>query len=160
MGIWLVLESITVIPRFFISAVFIDSNSTAQDYVLTLAQLFLTIGIYLLVLRLFILKPSWLIDKLHLERGFEENKIDLNIRASTILSITTIVIGGLMFIEGLPELCRQVFEFFQQKTIFRESPTSGWVIFYSIKTVFGYLLMKNSNQVVAFINKQTNSTTK
>jgi hypothetical protein len=155
LGIWLVLDSVTVIPQFFSTLFFTDPNDTAQSFALTAALLLLTIGIYIFILRLFVFKTAWLIDKLHLDKGFNEERIDLNVQLSTVLTITTIVIGGLMFVDSLPQLCKQTFMFFQQKNMFRESPTSGWIIFHLVKTILGYLLMTNSKQVVAFIEKQT-----
>ena len=155
LGIWLVLDSVTVIPQFFSTLFYVDPNDTAQSFSLTAALLLLTIGIYIFILRLFVFKTAWLIDKLHLDKGFDEEKIDLNVQLSTVLTVTTIVIGGLMFVDSLPQLCKQTFVFFQQKNMFRESPTSGWIIFHLVKTILGYLLMTNSKQVVAFIEKQT-----
>lgn len=114
-----------------------------------------SIGIYIFILRLFVFRTAWLIDKLQLDKGFEEEKIDLNIQLSTVLTVATIVIGGLMFVDSLPQLCKQIFMSLQQKNMFRESPTSGWIIFHLVKTVLGYLLMTNSKLVIAFIDKQT-----
>jgi len=160
LGVWLVLGSVTVIPQFFLTLISVGSNDTAQNFALAAALLLLLIGIYIFILRLFVFKTAWLIDKLHLDKGFEEEKIDLNVQLSTVLTVTTIVIGGLMFVDSLPQLCKQAFEFFQQRSIFRESPTSGWIIFHFVNAILGYLLMTNSKQVVEFIYKQTNSNTK
>jgi hypothetical protein len=60
-----------------------------------------------------------------------------------------------MFVDSLPELCRQVFVTFQQKSMFRENPSSGWIIFHLAKTIVGYILMTNSQAVVKFIDKQS-----
>ena len=157
LGIWLVLDSITVIPQFLSALPFFGANNDDNIFGIgvVIGLLLLTIGIYIFILRLFVFKTAWLIDKLQLDKGFEEDKLDLNVQLSTILTVATIVIGGLMFIDGLPQLCRQIFVFFQQKNIFRESPTSVWIIFHLVKTILGYLLMTNSKQVVAFIDKQT-----
>jgi len=157
LGIWLVLDSITVIPQFLSTLPFFGTNNDDNIFGvgIVLALLLLTIGVYIFILHLFVFKTAWLIDKLHLDKGFEEDKIDLNVQLSTILTVTTIVIGGLIFIDGLPELCRQIFVFFQQKNVFRENPTSAWIIFHLVKTILGYLLMTNSKQVVAFFDKQT-----
>lgn len=155
LGIWLVLDSVTIIPQFVLTFFSAGSNDTAQNFVLAAALLLLTIGIYIFILRLFVFKTAWLIDKLHLDKGFNEEKIDLNVQLSTVLTVTTIVLGGLMFVESLPQFCKQTFEFFQQKNIFRESPSSGWIIFHFVNTIIGYLIMTNSKQVVEFISKQT-----
>lgn len=155
LGIWLLLSSLTVVPQFLSTLYYVDPNEAAQNIALTIALILLTIGFYVLVLLLFVFKTAWLIDKLHLDKGFEEEKIDLNIQLSTVLTVAIIVFGGIMFIDSLPQLCRQTFAFFQQKSIFRKNPTSGWIIFYLVKTILSYLLMTNSKQVVAFINKRT-----
>ena len=155
LGIWLVLGSVTVIPQFFLTSISVGSNKTAENFALVAALLLLTIGIYIFILQLFVFKTSWLIDKLHLDKGFDEEKLDLNVQLSTVLTVTTIVLGGLMFVDSLPQLCKQTFKFFQEGDIFSESPTSGWIIFHFVNTILGYLLMTNSKQVVEFIHKQT-----
>ncbi|MBK7389082.1 MAG: hypothetical protein IPI23_08430 [Bacteroidetes bacterium] len=153
LGIWLVLDSVTVIPQFISSLFYPDPYDTGLGLPLSIAVLLLTIGVYLFILRLFVFKTAWLIDKLHLEKGFDEEKIVLNVQLTTVLTVTTIVIGGLMFVDSLPALCKEIFVFLQQKNIFRENPESGWIIFHLVKTILSYLLMTNSKQVVAFINK-------
>ncbi len=156
LGIWLVLDSLTVVPQFLTALPFYGNNYDENIWSLLamVAMLLVTITMYILILWLFVFKTSWLIDKLHLDRGFVEERIEFKIERSTVLSIATIVLGGLMFIDSLPQLCRQVFVFFQQKTLFGESPNTGFIIFHSVKTVIGYLLMTNSQYVVNFIDRQ------
>ncbi|MCJ0743905.1 hypothetical protein [Pedobacter montanisoli] len=156
LGIWLILGSITVIPQFL--SVFYytySNNNTIQDIALTIVLLLLTISVYILILRLLVFKTDWIIDKLRLDKGFNEEEINLNIQLQTILRIAIIVIGGIMCIDSLPQLCQQIFVFFQQKNVFGESPSSGWIIFHFIKGLIGYLLMTNSRSIVAFIDKQS-----
>jgi hypothetical protein len=103
---------------------------------------------------LFVFKTAWLIDKLHLEKGFSEERIEFNIPHSTVLSIAIILIGGLMFVDSLPQLCRQIFSYFQQKDMFMQNISSGWIIFQFVKTIIGYLLMTNSRFIVNFIDRK------
>ncbi|MBL0074339.1 MAG: hypothetical protein IPP34_22105 [Bacteroidetes bacterium] len=117
LGIWLVLDSVTVIPQFISSLFYPDPYDTGLGLPLSIAVLLLTIGVYLFILRLFVFKTAWLIDKLHLDKGFEEEKIDLNVQLTTVLTVTTIVIGGLMFVDSFPKLCKEIFVFLQQKNI-------------------------------------------
>ena len=157
-GIWLVFGSLTVIPQFLSAFPYFGGGEEDNIIVLGLVigVLLLTIGIYLIILRLFVFRTSWLIEKLQLEKGFTEDKIEINISQSRVMQIATIVIGGFIFAESLPDLCKQIFVFFQQKSLFRESPSSAWIIFHFIKTFIGYLLMTNSQNVVDFINKKSN----
>ena len=152
LGIWLVLESITVISQFFSALFYIDA---ADSIVMSIASILMVVGLYIFILWLFVFKTAWLIDKLQLEKGFSEEKMELNIQRSTVLSIAVIVVGGIMFVDSLPQLCKHIFVFFQQTNMFRESPTSGWIIFYLAKTGAGYLLMIKSQWVVSFIERQS-----
>jgi hypothetical protein len=156
LGIWLVLQGVVVLPQVISAIPFFGRNNNenllATLYVLGLVLL--TFCFYIFVLRLFVFKTSWLIDKLKLENGFNEERIEFNIKNSSILTIAIIVIGGLIFVDSFPLFCRQVFKFFQQKNMFNESPSSGWIIFELVKTIIGYLLMTNSKLIVKFIEKQ------
>jgi len=156
LGIWLVLDSFKVIPQFISSLYSFSENSemTMQLFVMTFIYLLSTIGIYIFVLWLFVFRTSWLIDKLHLEKGFSEERIEFNIPRSTVLSIAIIILGGLMFVDSLPQLCNQTISFLQQKNMFRLDPKAGWIIFHLVKIVIGFLLMTNSQFVVNFIDKK------
>jgi len=156
LGIWLVLSLLTVIPQFVRLLTFFGTNSQGRllGIGITVALFLLTIGIYALILRLFVFKTDWLIDKLRLDKGFPEEKIELIIQRSTVFTIATIVIGGIIFVDSFPLFCQQVLLFIQQDNLFRESPKSGWMIFYLVKTILGYLLMTNSQFVVKLIDKQ------
>ena len=157
LGIWLVISFLTVIPQFLTIIPIFQSKISDNPFGLVAyvaSILIITIGIYIFVLRLFVFKTSWLIDKLHLEKGFEEEKIELNIQRSTVFTIATIVIGGIIFVDSLPHLCRLTIGFIKENNPIRESPNLVWFIFYLVKTIIGYLLMTNSQFVASFINKQ------
>jgi len=157
-GFFLVLNGVNLLMQSFamLSAV----NTMSKDNLLGFALIvILTILIYLFVLWLFVFKTSWLIDKLHLARGFEDEKVETNIELTNILSVAIIVIGGMLLIQSLPRLCQQIFTFFQMKSmnIEQESQTKGWIILYFIQVCLGYLLMTNSNRITNFINKRASS---
>ena len=155
LGIWLVLDCLTVIPQFFSTVFFTNGNTNIQTTAMWIGLMLLTIAFYFLVLRVFVFKTSWIIDKLNLDKNFTEEKIDLNISSNTVLRIATLMIGGYILVESLPALCKQVFSFYQQKSIFKEYPSSGWIIYHFIKSLIGYLLLTNSKTIVEFINNQT-----
>lgn len=157
LGIWLILSGLTVISQFISAFMFFGENH--QDKLLGViyiaSLMLLTVGVYFVVLKLFVFNSNWIIDKLKLDKGFQEEKIDLSITLKTVLTIATIVIGGIIFVDALPMLCKQFFTFIQQKSDFREDPQFMWLIFYSVKASIGYLIMTNSKSVVDFIHKET-----
>ena len=154
LGIYLLFGSLTVVPQSISTMFFAGVGDNSNGLIMSILIIALITAIYIFILIVFIFKTSWLIEKLRLEKGFSEDKIDLSIANSQIFSIAIIVIGGLMFIDSLPIFCKHIFTNFQQKALFNQSPESGWVIFYFVKTVVGYLLMTNSKFLVAFIVKK------
>ncbi|HBZ65767.1 MAG TPA: hypothetical protein DEO70_02945 [Bacteroidales bacterium] len=157
LGISLVLSSLTVFPQFLAALPFFGSNygDNVFGVGLIFGLLLLTIALYIFVLWLFVFKTAWLIDKLHLDKGFTDNRIELNIQQSTVLTVAVIVVGGLIFVDSFPQLCRQTFIFFQVNDLLKEDPNSGWIIFQLVKTIIGYLLMTNSQLVIKFIDRET-----
>jgi hypothetical protein len=155
LGLWLVLKSVIIIPQFFSSLFSINANDDyVQRFAISIFCLLLIIAGYIFILWLFVFKTAWLISKLQLEKGFTEEKIELHIQRPTVLMIAVIILGGIIFVDTLPQLCQQLFEFFQQKNTFKASPDSGWIIFSLVKVTIGYLLMTNSQIVINFIEKQ------
>ena len=145
LGIWLVINGITTLTQF-ISAVSYLSFNEKENFLafLYIAVLFiLIIGVYYSIFRFFVFKTSWIIDKLKLENGFAEGNIGLTMNGSSVI-----------FINSFPLFCKEIFNYFQQKRMFNENYSSGWIVLHFVKSVLGYLLMTNSTFVVRFIEKQ------
>lgn len=157
LGIWLILSGLTVFAQFISAFSFFGNNQQDNFFaaIYIIGLLLLTFGLYFVILKLLVFNSNWVIDKLKLDKGFQEENLDLNIKLKTVLSIATIVIGGLILVDALPMLCKQIFSFVQQKSVFREDPQFSWIVFYSIKTLIGYLLMTNSQKVINYIDKKT-----
>ena len=152
-GLALVIQGVSLIT-YSISVLTISGN-IQETMIMYILGTILTVIFYFLILWLFVFKTTWLIDKLSLEKGFEEEKIEINAKQSNILSIAIIVIGGIILIDSLPQLCTQIFVFFQQKSLWVENTTTSWIFLYFGKAILGYILMTNSKPIVAFINKRT-----
>jgi hypothetical protein len=156
-GLYLVLGLLVLLQPIYLltshSSTFTNPN-ILEEFFIILG----TIGIYILIISLLVFRTEWIIDKLHLDKGFTEEKIEFNISKTVVLTIATIVLGGLLFIDALPALCKQIFSYlqlYQQKSMYHENPSFGWIIFYVVKIVLGYLLMTKSHYVVSLIEKET-----
>ena len=154
LGLLLILGALTIIPQWISS---IYSTYQIGDFesltILTLI-LFLTLIVYYFVFKLCVFKTSWIIEKLKLAKNFETENIDLNSKSFIIISIATIVIGGLMVVDNIPILLKEIFVFFQQESLFKDYPNAGWILFHFIKVIIGYLLMTNSNRIAKLIENQ------
>jgi hypothetical protein len=159
-GIYLIIEAIAFLPQL-ISTMYMYgrqmSESSLQDTLESGFFILLAVGTYLLILRYCLFKTDWIIDKLHLDRGFTEEKFEINIHRSTVLKIAVIVIGGVMVVDSLPLLCKQVFSYIQMSKIntsFKEIQSSGWITYYFVKFFVGFSLISASRLIVNFIERK------
>ncbi|RED27095.1 hypothetical protein BD847_1028 [Flavobacterium cutihirudinis] len=153
LGLWMVYRILTVLPELISNLYFIYENGDSKNLVVLFSSILIAILFFCLIIRTFLFKTLWIIEKLKLEKGFETETIEIQSNENKIIAIALIVIGGFIFIENLPILLREIAVFFHDKTQFKDYPKSGWIIFYLCKSVLGYLLMTNSFRVASFIKK-------
>ncbi|TPD66079.1 hypothetical protein [Flavobacterium microcysteis] len=154
-GLWLLFGFFSVIPQFFSMISFVDGGIDFQSLLLLSVGLCATIIILVIIIRLFLFKTSWIIEKLKLKDNFKEERIDLTIKSTTVLTIAIIVIGALILIESLPSFCSDLISFLQQKELLKDYPQTGWLIYHFIKIIFGYLLLTNAKNFTKFIEKES-----
>lgn len=157
LGIWLILSGFGVIPQFIWAFSIFENmpdGKITPGLIYIAVLLFISVAVFILILWLFVFRSDWIISKLKLDKGFDDEKIDLNIRLNTALTIAVTVIGGLMFADALPQLLRNIYSAFQHDELVRKDPTTPLLIMYLVKTIIGYLLMTNSRFVTRFIAKQ------
>ncbi|OMQ09058.1 hypothetical protein [[Flexibacter] sp. ATCC 35103] len=154
LGLILISQTITIIPEWISSIYFIYENGDTKNLIILIFSILLVLFILYLIFRFFLFKANWIIDKLRLDKGFENDWIELNSSQNKIISIAIIIIGGFMFIQNVPIIFKEFFIFFQQKILFKDYPKSGWIIFYFCKAIMGYLLITNSFRIARFIDKQ------
>ena len=159
-GLLLLLSSFSIIPQFISTLSFSNGSLDFQSLLFIWLMLFGSIAVYILIIRLFLFKAEWIVDKLKLEKSFNEERINIEIRSSTVLTIAIIVIGGLTIIESLPSFCSKLFIFLQQKMLFKDYPDSHWLIFHFIKIIIGYLLLTNGKRFAEYIEKGSDEKTK
>lgn len=154
LGLILIFQAITIIPEWISSIYFLYENGDTKNLSVLIFSVLLVLFIFYLISRFLLFKAHWIIDKLKLDKGFENDTIELNSGQNRIISIAIIIIGSYMLIQNIPILFREFFIFFQQKILFKDYPKSGWIIFYFCKTIIGYLLMTNSFRIAKLIEKQ------
>ncbi|SRR5690554_3912352 len=152
-GLWFLLSCISIIPQFLSAFQFTNGTLDTEVLILIWLSLFGIIIIYVLLIRLFLFKTDWIIEKLKLENNFTEERIDVNIKSSTILTISIIVIGGLILVESIPSFFSLLFDFFQQRVLFEKYHEASWLIFHFIKIIIGYLLMTKVKSITNYIEK-------
>ncbi|MDB4926104.1 hypothetical protein [Mucilaginibacter sp.] len=112
--------------------------------------------VYITILGLCIFKTDWIIDKLQLDKGYNDERFEFNIHRSTILKIVVMVIGGLLIADSFPLFCQQLLAYFQQSNTlvykkFTDSPISKYIVFYLLKTFIGFFMLTCSRMIVNYI---------
>lgn len=154
-GLWLLFSCISVVPQFFSMISSINGSIDFQNLLLLLVMSCMTIIFLVIIIWLFLFKTGWIIERLKLKDNFKEERIDITIKSTTVLTISIIIIGALILIESLPSFCSTLITFLQQKELLKDYPQTGWLIYHLIKIIIGYLLLTNAKNFTKFIEKES-----
>jgi hypothetical protein len=153
LGVFFIKDFLAAIPQVLSAILYLTNSDTRSEGIWTLLTIFLILIIYWFVCYYLIFKTELIIDVLHLDKGFDQETFPLNIHRSTILSISIIVIGGLLVADELPNLCRQLFAYFQETrlTYGYTKPNIAYSVVSAAKIIIGFVLMTGQRQIVNFI---------
>jgi hypothetical protein len=158
LGIYIILESLTSIPQLLTFVWGLMAQRAQSDslniYLIEIAYFILEIAVFATVLYYCLFKTDWIIDKLKLDQGFQDERFELTMHRSTILKIAIMVIGGLLLIDSFPFLCKNLLECLQMTTVYggyAKNPNLFYVALYLIKSFIGYFLLTCSRMIVNFI---------
>jgi hypothetical protein len=153
LGIFFIKDFLATIPQLLSVFLYLTNSDTTTEAVWTLITTLLILFVYGLVCYYLIFRTNFIIDKLKLDKGFDQETIPLNIHRSTILSISLIVIGGIIIADEIPNLCRQLFAYFQEKrmTYGMTTPAISYSVLSAAKIVIGILLIGYQKPIVNFI---------
>lgn len=155
-GLWLLFGCITLIPQFYETIAPTFSSYRVEEMLYVWLIVLVNVFIFFVGLHIFLFKTDWILRILKLDKGFSEDRIDTNIKSTTILKIGVIVIGSLLIIEAIPEFCASLFQFFQQSALFHKYPGSDYLILNFVKLILGYFLLTNFKTLVELIEKKSN----
>ena len=156
LGIFFIKDILATVPQLLSIILYLTKADTVEEAIWTLVTTILILFVYGLVSYYLIFKSDLIINKLKLDKGFDQETIPLNLHRSTILSISIIVIGGLLVADEIPNLCHQLFAYFQEKrmTYGQTSPSISYSVLAGAKIIIGLLLIGNQRQIVNFIERK------
>lgn len=133
---------------------------------------FLIFLFVILMFWLLIKKAPIIVEKLNLAKGFEDDRIELsNLESLSILKIAVILIGGMFFIDNLPNLLSECYRMFMQigaeKGLIKNPPVYQQmyrVDYFNLaiivmNLIIGYLLISNYKWIAEKFTKSENSST-
>ena len=137
LGILFIQDILAITPQLLSMILYFEKGYGISEPVWTFIFTILILLMYGVVSYYLIFKSDVIIDKLRLDKGFDQETIQINVHRSTILSISTIVIGGIMVVDEIPNFCRQLFAYSQQKrmTYGQTSPTLSYTVLAGTKVL-------------------------
>lgn len=152
LGILFIKDILATLPQL-LSVFYMIKYNQDGAIGMTVAITLLMLLIYIVVAYYLIFKSEWIIDKLKLDQGFSQDNFPLNMHRSTILGISIIIIGGYLVADEIPNLCRELYAYFQEKrmTFGQTNPTFSYSILSAVKIIIGFLLIGNQRIIVNFI---------
>ncbi len=156
-GLYMILEFLAGVPAMLsYGSMFGRWNfSEIMNFLLVVPGVIL---LYYIIIRLLLFKGSWIIDKLSLDKHFDQEIIDIKIDSLAVVQIAIIVLGGLLFIDTLPTLIKEIILIAKSKqegSIIRDSGF-GYLVYWVCKFTLGYLLLTNSKSITIWIDKKNN----
>jgi hypothetical protein len=153
LGLFFIRDFLALVPQVLSVFIYFTKTDTISEAIWTFASTLAMLFVYGFVSYYLIFKTETIIDKLRLDSGFDQDIIPLSIHRSTILSISIIVIGGYIVAEEIPEFCRQMFAYYQEKrmTYGQANPKIQYSILSAVKIIIGFLLMAEQRKIVNFI---------
>ncbi|HZY39563.1 MAG TPA: hypothetical protein VFE53_23065 [Mucilaginibacter sp.] len=120
---------------------------------------FFSISIYLFMVIAFLFRTGWLIDLLKLDRSVKEEKLELRIHRSTVLTITVLLSGILLFVDSLPQFLKEFYGYYQYQKMtelgrFTDYPRTSFIIVQLAKLFISILLVGANRPVVNFIERK------
>jgi hypothetical protein len=153
-GLIFLLNSLSVISNSVFSSYITvrqTGGNTSTIFILILPTAF----VFLFLIFLFLFKAHWLVKVLRLEKGFGEERLELNMTFTKVINIGIIIISGIILANSVPQFCYQLFNLIRDKIPFGENKDFGYLIIDTVKIIIATAFLLNSKAVTAIISKST-----
>jgi NADH:ubiquinone oxidoreductase subunit 5 (subunit L)/multisubunit Na+/H+ antiporter MnhA subunit len=157
--IYIIPQLVSTIPYFTKSDNFGEAQNT-NDVLLPFLVTLVILAFYVFVIYLLLFRTNNIVNKLQLDKGFDQEEFSFNISSSLVLTIALIVIGGVILTNEIPNFCRNVFAYFQEKSLTHgmTKPNYSYIITAAVKIILGLLIIGERKRIVGFIeNRKTNT---
>jgi len=155
-GLFFLREILNSIPQL-ISAILMlfRPEDFTEGLFIFLGGLFI-LAFYIALTYQLIFKTLFLVDKLKLDKDFNDQIFDFKIPLQEVLTISLIVIAGVILVNQIPYLVKEIFEIVQtRKLSFGSTKTDySYIIISTVKIVIAALLIGERQRIVEFITSR------
>ncbi len=152
-GLYFLVEAITLLPQ---SILIIYSNGLFEKPIMAISIVLLTALAFYLLIKFLIFSPGIIIEKLKLDRGFQEEAINMELHSKQLIQVCFIIFGAIQFINSFPEFCREIYRYVQSKETMLSDPSTEYILVNGLHVLFGYLLLSRSKDISDIIDSKCN----
>jgi hypothetical protein len=161
-GILFLRDFLVEVPQF-ISMI----SMTVNGYDSALSPLFailLSVGIFGYLAYLLLFRTEWLIEKLNLLSGIDEDVFSFHLHRSATLTIVVLIIGAMMVVDAVPLLVRQLLLLFQYARIqsgfpnLSPKPDYSLLITYAVQWIAGLVIIGYQRRIVSYLELKRRET--
>ena len=166
-GLFFLREILNAIPQVISSLVQFISISEIEPGIATLVLSLLILAFYTLLVIQLLFKTNKIIDALKLDQGFAEMDLSLNekervpiaLTSSSIFTMALIVIAGVILLDEIPNLCRQIYLYVDQAhfKFSTAKPDFSYFIFSIAKILIALLIIGERKRIIDFIENRKSS---
>jgi hypothetical protein len=148
-----VITLFSVVPQNISSLYFGDESTYVILWVLAVLGIVISLFLFLLF------KSDYIIDKLKLDKGFDEEQIILgDLNNENVFKLALIIIGGFLVIDYTPNLLFDMVNAFKLKATYTSIEGTNVDYFQIsigiINVIIGYLFITNYKSIANYLNKK------
>jgi hypothetical protein len=154
-------EVVYIIPQLISSISLLttndfDNNQNASYGVAGFVLPLTILAFYIFIIYQLLFKTNGIINKLKLDKGFNQEEFSFNLSESMVLTVALIVIGGVILTDEIPTLCRNIFSYFQEKSLTHgmTKPNYSYIIISAVKVIIGFLIIGERPRIVEFAERR------
>ncbi len=160
-GLYITWKILILLPSLIALIPFASNYGADPDRVI-LTCIFVLIGVAVIfLLALYCLfRTDGVIKTLRLVKGQEEERLDVNIHRSSLLTIALIVFGAYLLADTIPAFASQLISYFQvqQNVKFFKTPDAPYIIGSLLKIILGYFMIADTQFIVNLIERKRRKT--
>ena len=155
-GLFFLREIINTIPQLISSVIYFTKADTIQERLWTFIFTAVILLFYTFLVFKLLFNTNYFLDKLKLDQGFNQEDFSFNISTSKVLTIALLVTAGVILTNEIPNLCRHIFSYFQEKRLTHgmTKPDFSYLIISAVKIIIGLLFIGERKRISEFVEKR------
>ena len=155
LGVFFIKDFLALLPQLPSVGLFLTRADSITEAIWTLAGTLLMLLAYGLVSYYLIFKTEFVIDKLKLDKGFDQEFFTFHIHRSTVIGVSVIIIGGYLVVDEIPNFCGLVFRYFQEKrlTYGETHPNLSYALISAVRIGIGLFMMIYQRFIVNLVER-------